>query len=139
MKTLSLIAVVVTALLISAQTVSADCGSCPADVKQNVEKAEATVQTAAATVADVKGQKLCLKCGQIKGSEKCCKSGQKLCKKCGLVKDSPGCCKIPKDAKAAYYCPKTKKVMTSADCPYMKNKGKKLPADCSTGACPLSK
>ena len=39
---------------------------------------------------------LCVKCGQIKGSELCCKLNQPKCSKCGLVKGSPGCCKIPK-------------------------------------------
>ncbi len=39
---------------------------------------------------------LCVKCGQIKGSELCCKPDQVKCPKCGLVKGSPGCCKIPK-------------------------------------------
>ena len=37
--------------------------------------------------------KLCLKCGQIKGSKLCCKPNQTKCSKCGLVKGSPGCCK----------------------------------------------
>ena len=134
MKTLSIIAVVVTALILSTQTVSANCGSCKADVKQNVKKA-----------CDVKSktefQKLCLKCGQVKGTEECCKPGQKLCKSCGLVKGSPGCCKIPKGAKKAYYCPKTKKVVTEKDCPYLKGKNtKKAKSDCSTSSgCPLSK
>jgi len=125
MKTLSVIAVIITALFISAQTASANCGSCEADVKQNVEKATAaaqpsvekataTAQPSAVKAADVekkpKLQKLCLKCGMIKSSEKCCEPGQNLCKKCDLVKDSLGCCKIPKNAKAAYYNPDTKKV-----------------------------
>ena len=142
MKAISIIAVVTTALLLSVQSVSANCGSCEGDAKQNIESAKAATQQSAEKAADVKVQKLCLKCGQIKGSEECCKPGQKLCKSCGLVKGSPGCCKIPKDAKKAYYCPKTKKVVTSkADCPYLKGKAaKKVQADCSTSSgCPLSK
>ena len=141
MKTLSIIAVAITALLLSAQSVSADCGSCKAGAKPNVEKAEATAVQTAEKVAEVKGQKICLKCGQIKGTKKCCKPGQKLCGKCGLVKGSPGCCKIPKDAKAAYYCPKNKKVITSKkDCPYLKGKAaKEKSAVFSSGACPFSK
>ena len=114
MKTLSIIAVIITALFISAQTASANCGSCEADVKQNVEKAtataqpavekaKATAQPAAEKAADVekkpKMQKLCLKCCQIIHSVKYCKPDQKLCKKCDLVKGSLGCCKITKDAK----------------------------------------
>ena len=38
---------------------------------------------------------LCSKCGQIKGSDLCCKAGQEKCPKCGLAKGSPGCCKLP--------------------------------------------
>ncbi len=45
-----------------------------------------------ASAADVK---LCAKCGQIKGSDVCCKEGAEKCDKCGLAKGSPGCCKLP--------------------------------------------
>ena len=39
---------------------------------------------------------LCPKCGEIKGSAKCCKlEGRGTCPKCGLFKGSPGCCKLP--------------------------------------------
>ncbi|HDY65522.1 MAG TPA: hypothetical protein ENH84_04740 [Phycisphaerae bacterium] len=38
--------------------------------------------------------KICAKCGQIKGSDLCCKDGAKICSKCGLAKGSPGCCII---------------------------------------------
>jgi hypothetical protein len=38
---------------------------------------------------------LCTKCGEVKGSDECCKvEGKDLCGKCGLIKGSPGCCKI---------------------------------------------
>lgn len=47
---------------------------------------------------------LCTDCGQIKGSELCCKSDQTKCEGCGLAKGSPGCCKIPKDAETAAIC-----------------------------------
>ncbi len=49
---------------------------------------------------------LCLKCGQIKGSDLCCKPGQTLCTDCGLVKGSPGCCSIPEGATSAAICTK---------------------------------
>ena len=45
-------------------------------------------------------EKLCTNCGEIKGSEKCCKpEGRVKCEKCGLFKDSPGCCKMAKTEK----------------------------------------
>jgi hypothetical protein len=47
---------------------------------------------------------LCVKCGQIKGSEVCCKPEEARCTSCGLVKGSPGCCKISKDATTASLC-----------------------------------
>ena len=47
---------------------------------------------------------LCVKCGQIKGSELCCKPDQVKCASCDLTKGSPGCCKIPKDATTAVLC-----------------------------------
>jgi hypothetical protein len=31
------------------------------------------------------------KCGEIKGSENCCKEGVATCKACGLHAGSPGC------------------------------------------------
>ena len=47
---------------------------------------------------------LCVKCGQIKGTELCCKPDQTKCGGCSLTKGSPGCCKIPKDASTAALC-----------------------------------
>jgi hypothetical protein len=37
---------------------------------------------------------LCGGCGQIKGSDVCCKEGAEKCDGCKLAKGSPGCCKI---------------------------------------------
>ena len=47
---------------------------------------------------------LCTGCGQIKGSDMCCKEGMPKCDSCSLAKGSPGCCKIPKGAKTAALC-----------------------------------
>lgn len=47
-------------------------------------------QAAAASV------QLCTACGQIKGSDVCCKPDAAKCPGCGLAKGSPGCCKLPK-------------------------------------------
>ena len=33
----------------------------------------------------------CAKCGELKGSAKCCKADAVKCDKCGLDKGSPGC------------------------------------------------
>jgi len=50
---------------------------------------------------------LCHKCGQIKGSDKCCKEDAEKCPKCGLHKGSPGCCRLKgakEDVTLCAYC-----------------------------------
>jgi len=39
---------------------------------------------------------LCTGCGQIKGSDDCCRADAATCPGCDLAKGSPGCCKIEK-------------------------------------------
>ena len=56
---------------------------------------------------------LCMKCGQIEGSEYCC---QEECVMCGLDEGSPGCCNIPKDATTAALCTKCGQIKGSAVC-----------------------
>ena len=67
-------------LLIAAMTFAVSAFACGAD------KAKAAVAEKA----------LCSACGQVKGSESCCKPDAEKCGKCGLDKGSPGCCKLPK-------------------------------------------
>lgn len=50
------------------------------------------VKEQATKVADAKTQ-LCSKCGQIKGTEKCCLPDAPKCEKCGLAKGAPACCR----------------------------------------------
>lgn len=59
---------------------------------------------------------LCVKCGQIKGAELCCKPDQVKCSGCGLAKGSPGCCKIAKDAQTAAICAKCGQIKGSELC-----------------------
>jgi hypothetical protein len=59
---------------------------------------------------------LCIKCGQIKGDELCCKPDQVKCPKCGLAKGSPGCCKIPEGAQIAAICAECNKVIVEKAC-----------------------
>ncbi len=59
---------------------------------------------------------LCIKCGQIKGGELCCKTDRVKCPKCGLAKDSPGCCKIPEGAQMAAFCTECNKVIVDKAC-----------------------
>ncbi len=59
---------------------------------------------------------LCVKCGQIKGSETCCKPDAAKCDKCSLAKGAPGCCVIPKDAKKIELCNKCGQIAGGAKC-----------------------
>lgn len=85
--------------------------------------------------------KVCIKCGQLKGSDLCCKPGQKLCSACKLVKGSPGCCSLPKGANAdVKLCTKCGFIKGSADC--CKTAGKKKCPSCglvkgSPGCCKI--
>lgn len=47
---------------------------------------------------------ICAKCGQVKGSDKCCKPGTEKCDKCGLDKGSPGCCRLNGAKEAVCLC-----------------------------------
>lgn len=69
---------------------------------------------------------LCLKCGQIKGGELCCKPDQAKCPKCGLAKGSPGCCNIPEGTHMAAFCVKCNKVIVGKAC-----------CECRNAACPV--
>ncbi|MBW8014736.1 MAG: hypothetical protein FVQ82_00995 [Planctomycetes bacterium] len=75
------------------------------------KKDSGTVRVAKAGSVD-----LCIKCGQIKGTDSCCKPDQAKCTGCGLAKGSPGCCNIPKDATAAALCTKCGQLKGSDSC-----------------------
>jgi hypothetical protein len=59
---------------------------------------------------------LCFKCGQIKGSDLCCKKGAKKCSKCGLHKGSPGCCRLDGAKKPVCLCTYCGEIKGSAKC-----------------------
>jgi len=59
---------------------------------------------------------LCVKCGQIKDSDICCKPDQPTCPNCNLVIASPGCCNIPKGATEAAICTKCGQMKGSELC-----------------------
>jgi len=93
------------------------CKGCVDKIKADPEKYIALLKE--------KGQKpeslpaICGKCGEIKGSEKCCNPDAARCDKCGLIKGSPGCCKDlkPKPGETeVYLCPKCGEVLGSEKC-----------------------
>jgi hypothetical protein len=60
---------------------------------------------------------ICAQCGEIKGSDQCCKPGVKKCPKCGLNKDSAACCKgINLKRGDVELCPKCGEVKDSIRC-----------------------
>ncbi len=59
---------------------------------------------------------LCLKCGEIAGSENCCKEGIEKCSVCGLNMDSPGCCSIPEGVTEAKICNKCGEIIGTENC-----------------------
>lgn len=62
---------------------------------------EASSKSGTAYAASVE---LCIDCGQIKGSDECCRPDQPKCDDCSLAKGSPGCCNIPEGAEKAAIC-----------------------------------
>ncbi|MFH1037639.1 MAG: hypothetical protein V1789_03085 [PVC group bacterium] len=65
-------------------------GCCPA--KQSAGKQGCGMPAVAAAAVDMKA--LCSKCGQVKGTELCCRAGAEKCPHCGLDMGSPGCCRL---------------------------------------------
>ena len=59
---------------------------------------------------------LCGKCGEIKGSAKCCQMNAVKCEKCGLNKGSPGCCSAMTPGTDAKLCPKCGEICGSSKC-----------------------
>jgi len=87
---------------------------------------------------------LCKKCGEIKGTDTCCKAeGRVKCSKCGLFEGSAGCCKIPKDAKGPVtICGKCGEIKGTDTC--CKAEGRVKCSKCglfkgSAGCCKLPK
>ena len=72
------------------------CKGCLAPIKKDPAKFIKKLEAEGITL-DKTPVALCAKCGESKGSAKCCKAeGRTKCKKCGLLKGSPGCGKKPK-------------------------------------------
>jgi hypothetical protein len=59
---------------------------------------------------------LCGKCGELKGSDACCKADAKVCDQCGLHKGSPGCCAGLTKGQDAQLCPKCGEIKGTDKC-----------------------
>ncbi|MBN1256504.1 MAG: hypothetical protein JXA52_02225 [Planctomycetes bacterium] len=117
------------------------CPGCIEVVKKDPAKYIKQLEDEGITLAETPLQ-LCPKCGEIKGSEKCCKmEGREKCEKCGLLKGSPGCCKIPAGVtRPMDLCPKCGEIHGSKDC--CNNEGKEMCPKCglhkgSPGCCKM--
>lgn len=93
------------------------CAGCLDKVKADPAKAVKALAS--------KGEKVeirpvvCPKCGEIKGTKKCCAKDAVKCKGCSLTKGSIGCCKNLKPAgkeKDVILCPKCGQVKKSSSC-----------------------
>jgi hypothetical protein len=87
---------------------------------------------------------LCHKCGEIKGTAKCCKTeGREKCKKCNLLKGSVGCCKLAKGTKApAVLCHKCGEIKGTKKCCKIEGRDKCKKCNLlrgSVGCCKLGK
>lgn len=67
------------------------CKGCIAKVQAEPDKYLDKIRAQGETPA--KAVELCDKCGETKGTEKCCLKGAVKCDGCGKTKGSPGCCK----------------------------------------------
>ena len=119
------------------------CGGCLAPIKKAPQKYIAKLEAQGITL-DRTPVALCPKCGEIKGTAKCCKlEGRTKCAKCGLFAGSPGCCKIPKGTKEpVLLCLKCGEIKGSAKC--CKLEGRTKCSKCglfkgSPGCCKIPK
>jgi len=85
------------AALTSATTLVAGSGCCikkaAATTGCSTKKPESTQGGDIKKGAEIPAECLCSKCGQVKGTEQCCKADAVKCPKCNLDKGSPGCCR----------------------------------------------
>lgn len=77
---------------------------------------KAPQQAGSGTKVEAAKVSLCGKCGQIKGSDVCCKADAVKCEKCGLAQGSPGCCKLPVAGADAALCTKCGQIKGSDVC-----------------------
>ena len=117
------------------------CAGCINAVKKDFAKYTKELEAKGITL-DKAPLTLCPKCGEIKGTAKCCKiEGRTKCAKCGLFKGSPGCCRIPKGTKTPVtLCIKCGEITGSVKC--CKLEGRTKCAKCglfkgSPGCCKL--
>ena len=71
------------------------CAGCLAPLKKDAAKYIAKLEAQGVTLAKTPPA-LCVECGEIQGTAKCCKpEGRTKCAGCELFKGSPACCKLP--------------------------------------------
>jgi hypothetical protein len=119
------------------------CAGCVEPVKKDPAKHIKKLEDEGITLAQTPIA-LCRKCGEIKGTDTCCKiEGRKKCGKCGLLKGAPGCCKLPKEGKGPVeLCAKCGEIKGTDKC--CKLEGRTQCKKCgllegSAGCCKLTK
>ena len=122
MKALASILVIAAVLLIVTEAQScATCGC--SDPGKSMKKNPGDMSKGLKEAVEEKTSELpklvvCQKCGDIKGSEKCCKVDAVKCPKCGLNEGSIGCCKALKPAEGE------KDIVLCAECGEVKGTDK---------------
>ncbi|MGD9872762.1 MAG: hypothetical protein AB7T27_00695 [Kiritimatiellia bacterium] len=102
------IMVILMVLAVSSVSFAGPC--CAAKAAAAVEPA---AEMKASSTSEEAAPALCGKCGQVAGSELCCKEGAAVCPKCGKHAGSPGC----------MACCKSMKAEGKAGCPMMEKAG----------------
>ncbi len=85
-------------------------GACQGKKSSSAKPAETTDAKTAGKIL------ICVKCGQVKGSDVCCKEGAAKCGMCGLHKDSPGCCRLGKATEDVCLCTHCGEIKGSDKC-----------------------
>lgn len=76
-----------------------NCSATKENIDKTTVKNESVVENTELAVISI-----CGKCGEIKGSENCCKPGLEKCSKCDAHKGSPGCCKLKENKSDLILC-----------------------------------
>ncbi len=87
------------------------CPGCVGKIKADPDKYLAKIRANGETPTPL----LCGKCGEIKGTAKCCLKEATRCG-CGAIKGAPGCCKLPEEGKNTPLCVKCGQIKGTEVC-----------------------
>lgn len=100
---------------VKGRRVYACCEGCLEEIRKDPDKYLARIK-ANGEVAGYAPLLICGKCGEVKGSEKCCSEDAGRCSECGLIEGSPGCCSMPRSGEDARICSQCGNIEGSDQC-----------------------